>query len=119
MPIPLGFQSAQYTLISTNGTTTVNSSQAAAGPGSAGPGAAPPIYYGMQLVAAGTAAVATILDIVVSGTTTATNTIDIATGGTAGSAFPGGVLSVGVRCRGNLVIVTTGTAAGTWLTLWD
>ena len=113
--IPLGFQSSNYTLISTNGTTTLALAQAT---GQTTPPSVATIYYGCNLILAGTAAVFTVLDIYTAGPTTTTNTIDQHQG-TAGANFNGGAGAVGVRCKGNLVIVTTGTGAGTWMALWD
>lgn len=95
----------QYTAITTNGTQTLN------GPANQVGG----VYYGAQLYALGTAPVITVYDVV------GTNTQQIMNGtGTAANQVitPMGN-SLGVRCKGNIVVVTSGTAAGSWLNLWD
>jgi hypothetical protein len=95
----------QYTAITTNGTTTLN------GPAGQTGG----VYYGAQLYALGTSPVITVYDVV------GTNTQQImnGTGTAANQNFTPLGSSLGVRCKGNIVVVTAGTAAGSWLNLWD
>jgi hypothetical protein len=95
-PLPVA-PAANYTAISTNGTTTVKGT--------------PGIYYGASLIAAGTAATMQAFD----GTTPITA---VSTGslGVPLSLFPAGI---GVKFATSLVVVSAGTAAGTWLNLWD
>ena len=95
----------QYTAITTNGTTTLN------GPANQVGG----VYYGATLFALGTAPVITVYDVV------GTNTQQImnGTGTAANQSFTPLGTTLGVRCKGNIVVVTTGTAAGSWLNLWD
>lgn len=113
MPALQGVGNSGYTQISTNGTTTLNQGQAS------GVAANPGVLYGAQLIALGTAPVATFLDIWPNGTATTTTTLYVATGTAAGQQFSAGIPGVGVRYKGALVVVTTGTAAGTWNALWD
>jgi len=98
---------ANYTTISTAGTTTVDSN----------PGGG--ISYGLYCLATGTTWTATLYDVYVVGTTTSTGQL-IATTTAAALGFqanpgPGGT---GVRYNGNLIMVTTGTP-GSWNVLWD
>ena len=116
MPAVLSAGNCQYTIISTNGTTTLNQAQPA---GANSPPTSPAIYYGANLNVLGTAPVLAVLDIYVAGTATVTNTIDTGTGTAVGQNFPALNGALGVRLKGNLVVVTTGTAAGTWLLGWD
>ena len=116
MPGPIYAGNCNYTQISTNGTTTINAGQAA---GQNTPPTVQAVFYGLNLIALGTAPVATVLDIYTAGTATVTNTIAVATGTAAGQQFPAVSGGLGIRLKGNLVVVTTGTAAGTWETLWD
>lgn len=111
---------AQYTQISTNGTTTLNPGDAAGVPSKPdGNG----VFYGADLVALGTSPVLSVYDLITSltgGTNTATtsNLLMNGTGTAAGQSFQVGV-DGGVRYKGALVAVTSGTAAGTWNALWD
>lgn len=107
MPALPGVGNCQYTPISTAGTTTLNPGQAS------GPPIQPGVLYGMQQLTPGTNFGALFLDIF--GTTT--NTIITGTG-TAGQIFPAGVPGFGVRYRGALVVVTSGTP-GALNALWD
>lgn len=121
MPALLGVGNAGYTQISTNGTTTLNPGQPAGMPNIPSNYG---VFYGADLIVLGTAPVLTVLDLVpppLAGTNTATQTFTIfnGTGSAAGQALQAGVPGVGVRYKGALVAVTTGTAAGTWNALWD
>jgi hypothetical protein len=98
---------ANYTTISTAGTTTVD---ALAGGG---------IFFALNCLSVGTSWTATAYDIYVTGTTTNTGqliaTQTAAATGAQGGAGPAGL---GVRYNGSLVVVTTGTP-GSWNVLWD
>jgi hypothetical protein len=117
---------SQYTTIAANGTTTLNQGQTGI-PGVGQQGTLPTsfgVFYGANLIALGTAPVLNVYDIVSpnfqgTNTATVTNTLMSAAGTAAGQAFAAGVSSVGVRYKGALVAVTTGTAAGTWNLSWD
>jgi hypothetical protein len=108
---------AQYTALSTAGTTTLNAGQAGGGPPSSSG-----VLYGASVVSAGTGFAVTIVDIINptgSGTNTATITNTLMNGtGSAGQMLPAGIYSVGVRYRGALVAVTAGTP-GQINVLWD
>ena len=97
---------ANYTPLSTAGTTTIDSS---------GGG----ILYGFNAISIGTSWTITAYDVYVTGTTTNTNQM-IATQTAAAVGFQGnpGSGGTGVRYNGNLVVVTTGTP-GLWNVLWD
>ena len=111
MPAPLYLGNCNYTPYSGVGTQTVNSGSSVPGLGG--------MFYGGIFAQNGTSYTATYYDIIVQGTTTTTNQLT-ATSTAAGSgptALPGpGPL--GVRYRGSLVLVTTGTA-GLINSLWD
>lgn len=113
MPAQLGVGNCQYTAISTAGTTTLN-------PGQAGPLAASPgVLYGMVTVAVGTGFAATVYDIVPASAAVAITTNTLLSGtGSAGQRFPAGLEGVGVRYRGALVVVSSGTP-GQINALWD
>jgi len=98
---------ANYTVINTAGTTTVD------------PYAGGGVFYGMNAIAVGTSWTATAYDIYVTGVTTNTGQL-IATQTAASTGFQGnpGSGGTGVRYNGILVIVTTGTP-GSWNILWD
>jgi hypothetical protein len=119
MPQQLGEGNCQYTAISTNGTTTVTP-----GPGPAGT-LPVQVFFGLTLIALGTAPQANVYDVIVpppnagTNTATVTNTLLVAAGTAAGQNFPAGVPGIGLRYKGQLVVVTSGTAAGLWNTLWD
>ena len=97
---------ANYTVLNTAGTTTVDST---------GGG----ILYGFNAISVGTSWTITAYDVYVTGTTTNTNQM-IATQTAASTGFQGnpGSGGTGVRYNGNLVVVTTGTP-GVWNVLWD
>lgn len=113
MPALLGVGNGQYTAISTAGTTTLN-------PGQAGPIASQPgVLYGMTQIAAGASFAATVLDIIPASGATAITTNTLLSGtGTAGQRFVAGLEGVGVRYRGALVVVSSGTP-GQINALWD
>lgn len=120
MPAQLGVGNAQYTQISTNGTTFLTTAAAVGQPPQSNPGA----FYGANLVSLGTAPVLTVLDLIPpapggTSTATVTNTIYNGTGTAAGQVLAAGPGALGIRYRGSLVVVTSGTAAGTWNALWD
>lgn len=116
-----GVGNCQYTPISTNGTTTINPGQPAGTPANPdGNG----VFYGADLIALGTSPVINVYDMITSltggtNTTTTTNQLMNGTGTAAGQNLQAGVPGVGVRYKGALVAVTSGTAAGTWNALWD
>ena len=97
---------ANYSVLNTAGTTTVDSS---------GGG----ILYGFNAISVGTSWTITAYDVYVTGTTTNTNQM-VATQTAASTGFQGnpGSGGTGVRYNGNLVVVTTGTP-GVWNVLWD
>lgn len=117
MPGPLYNGNCNYTPISTLGTTTVNPGPAAAGQSFAG------VFYGFNVLSTGTAGMGlAAYDIftTVTGTGTVTSTNQLLAATTTGpgqvvSAAPG---ELGIRYRGSLVVVTTGTAGGV-NALWD
>lgn len=115
MPATLSQGNCQYALLNTAGTTTINQLQA--GPSLTGPPSGVGVFYGMVQLAAGTTFAATVVDIYVSGTTTSTATLATGTG-TAMQQFAAGVSGFGVRYRGALVSIATGTP-GAINALWD
>lgn len=117
MPAPLSQLNVRYTPLSTIGTTTVEPGAPPQDPGLAGRYCT---LYGVQCLS-GTAFGVAVYDmqVVVTGTGTITNTNTLITGTiTAGqSLLPLGGSSQGVRVRGGLVVVTTGTGTGNLA--WD
>lgn len=117
MPALLGVGNANYSVLNTTGTSTLN-------PGSGGAVASQPgVLYGMVTIAPGTTFAAAFYDIIApppggTSTTTTTNQLMASSAGTAGQAFAAGLAGVGVRYRGALVVVTSGTA-GQINALWD
>lgn len=116
MPPPLYLGNCNYTAITTVGTTTVNQ-------GGVNPGAMQGVFYGYNAVSTGTAAMGmTVYDIYVTvtgtGTVTSTGTLMNGTATAPGQVIPAGVQGIGIRYRGSLVFVTTGTA-GAGNALWD
>jgi hypothetical protein len=112
MPQLLGEGNCNYTPLSTVGTYTLNQQ-----PANQQQAAYPGVLFGFTVVTLGTGYAATFLDVYVNGTTTVTNTLLNGTG-TAGQNFPAGVPGIGVRYKGSLLAVTTGTA-GLINALWD
>lgn len=120
MAAPLGQANCQYTAISTIGTMTVNAGPTPADPGYAGRYG---IFYGFAVTGTGTAGMGiTALDVVVAmtgtGTTTVTNTLMVGTATAPGQVLSAAPQGIGIRYRGSLIIITTGTA-GAGLSLWD
>lgn len=123
----IGQGNCQYTVLNTTGTTTINQGVAQglnpAGGNQYGGGGPQEqgVFYGMLEVAAGTNFAANFYDIIIAvtgtGTTTTTNTLLSGTG-TAGQNIPAGPPGLGVRYRGSLVSVTSGTA-GQINAYWD
>jgi len=125
---PLGAGNCQYTILNTVGTTTIcqgPSSYGAAYPVSYGaaPAATGPLgcFYGFTTTAVGTSFAATFYDVIQgvpsAPSTLTTNTLLNGTG-TAMQFIAPGAAGVGIRFRGSLVAVTTGTA-GSINALWD
>lgn len=123
MPGPIFQGNCNYTPISTIGTQTINPGSPEIVGGQPLPqGQTYGVLYGFTLTSAGTAAtVVTYLDIYVTlstaGTTTVTNTLLSGTASAAGNNV-GVSGSYGIRYRGALVLVTSGTA-GAGNSLWD
>lgn len=119
MPQVQGQGNCQYTVLNTAGTTTLN-------PGPQQP-PAPSIvpsqicvFFGLECIAPGTTFAVTVYDITPAtpgGAAAGTNTLLSGTG-TAGQFFAPGAAGVGVRVRGALVAVATGTP-GAYNALWD
>lgn len=123
MPLPQ-VGNCQYTKISSAGTSTLNPGQAGV-PGQGAQGTLPTTFgvlYGVDQVAAGTSFAFTALDLIPPsglGTNTATLTNTLLNGtGSAGQSFVAGVSGLGIRYKGALVIVTSGTP-GVINALWD
>lgn len=115
MPALQGVGNCQYTALTTAGTTTLNASQSQSS--ASGPPSGAGVFYGFYEVAPGTNFAATALDIVVAGTNTTTTTLANGTG-TANQFFGPAGGGIGVRYRGALVSVQTGTP-GQINALWD
>lgn len=103
----------QYTPLNTAGTTTLNPGQASGPPSSFG------VLYGVATLAAGTAFACTVLDIVpqMGQNPATTNTLMNGTN-SAGVVQAAGIPGVGVRYKGALVAITSGTP-GLLNALWD
>lgn len=112
MPLELGQGNCQYTGINTAGTSTLN-------PGPAGAPTTFGVFYGVATLAAGTGFGYTVYDIVpaVAQVAASTNTLMNGTN-TAGVVQAPGQPGVGVRYKGALVVVTSGTP-GLINALWD
>ena len=119
MPPPLFQNNCQYTALIAAGTTTLNPGQPAGQP--ANP-AMFGVLYGAEVISPGTTFAVTFLDLIPptgQGTNTATVTNTLMSGtGTAGQLFVPGPAGLGVRYRGALLAVTTGTP-GIINALWD
>lgn len=113
MPALLSVGNGQYTPVSTIGTQTLNQGQ----PGPVAPH--PGVLYGYIATSTGTAGmVVTYLDVIPTGTSSTTNTLMVGTATAPGQILQAGVPGVGIRYRGALILVTTGTAGG-GNSLWD
>jgi hypothetical protein len=114
MPQVLGQGNCQYTVLNTAGTTTLNPGQASGPPTSTG------VLFGVTMTAVGTGYGVTMLDIIpASGNVaTSTNTLMNGTSTAVGARLVCGLEGVGVRYKGALVAVTSGTA-GAYNALWD
>lgn len=117
MPLNLDQGNVQYTVLNTAGTTTLNQGQGAIVQGAVGySGKLPATYgvlYGTDTIDAGTSFAYTLYDIIQPsglGTDTAITTNTLMNGtDTKGSSRSAGVSGVGMRYRGALVAVTSGT----------
>lgn len=113
MPVLPGIGNCQYTAISTAGTTTLNPGQASGPPTSFG------VLYGVAQVAAGTGFAFTVYDIVPAAGQQAASTNTLINGtGSAGQFFDAAAPDVGMRYKGALVVVTSGTP-GLINACWD
>jgi hypothetical protein len=113
VPVLPGIGNCQYTAISSAGTTTLNPGQAS------GPATSFGVLYGVGQVAAGTGFGFSVLDIVPPAGQQAASTNTLINGtGSAGQFFDAAAPDVGVRYRGALVVVTTGTP-GAINAFWD
>ena len=116
MPQVLGEGNCQYSVINTAGTSTLNS-----GPAS-GVQSQCSVFFGMVAIAQGITWAFTVLDVLPpalpGGTSAGTNTLLNGTATAANQQFAPGPVGVGVRYRGSLVVVTTGTP-GAYNALWD
>lgn len=115
MPQVLSQGNCQYTPMSTAGTYTLAAGQ------TQGPPTQAPVLFGVQVVGSGTSWAFTALDIVPAtpgGAAASTNTLLNGTATAAGQQFQAGVPGVGLRCKGSLVLVVTGTP-GAFNGLWD
>jgi hypothetical protein len=109
----------RYTALTGTGTTTINAGQAASDTPKQDTG----VFYGAMVVAVGTTYVIDAYDIIAptnKGTNTATTTNKLMNGTCTaiGQVFPCGPSGIGVRYRGNLVVIQSGTA-GQINALWD
>lgn len=115
MPQVLGEGNCQYTVLNTAGTTTLNQAPPAGGPASQ-----PGVFFGVQNIGLGTSYAVTVLDIIpaVGSVAVATNTLLNGTATAAGQLFQAGTPGIGVRYRGALVAIVSGTP-GVFNALWD
>lgn len=113
MPLNLGQGNCQYTAINTAGTTTLNPGPASGTPTTFG------VLYGVATLAVGTGFGYTLYDIVPQVGNVAASTNTLMNGSAAlGNPLVAGIGGVGVRYKGALVAVTTGTP-GSINALWD
>jgi len=124
MPLQLGEANGQYTPITTAGTTTLNPGQSGV-PGVGQQGQQPSsfgVLYGATVASAGTAFAINIYDIIPPtglGTNTATQSNLLLSGtATQGVNLSAGPAGIGVRYKGALVAVTSGTP-GAINAIWD
>jgi hypothetical protein len=118
VPVTLSQGNAQYSVLTTAGTYTLNPGPTP-GPGVAFPGP-PGAYYGSYVSTFGTSPVFTVYDIVPAhgSVAVATNILANGTGTAVNQSFTPTGQSIGIRYQGALVVVTTGTANGLNV-LWD
>lgn len=109
MPAQLGVRNAQYTPLIAAGTSTISP-----GNPNGAPAANPGVLYGCNCPLFGTGPAFAMYDIV----GTQTNLLMAGTFTAAGQAISAGINSTGVRYRGSLVAVATGTASQINV-LWD
>ncbi len=103
---------AGYTALSTAGTTTLNQGQAAGPPISDG------VLYGAMVSNAGTSFAVAFVDILPANQGGGTNTLMPTQTGSAGQVLSAGPGGLGVRYKGALVAITSGTP-GVINALWD
>lgn len=118
MPGQLYQGNCNYTAISTIGTSTVDPGPTQNDPGLVGRWG---VFYGFNVLSTGTAGmVVTALDLVanVNNTNTVTNTLFTGTATAPGQVVGAAPNGLGIRYKGTLLVVTTGTAA-TVNALWD
>jgi hypothetical protein len=119
VPVQLSQGNAQYAVLTTAGTYTLNPGPTP-GPGVAFPGP-PGAYYGAYVSTFGTSPVFAVYDIVPAHGTVAlaTNLLHNGTGTAVNQSFsPAGNAALGIRYQGALVVVVTGTANALNV-LWD
>lgn len=116
MPAVQSQGNCQYTVLNGTGTTTINQTPPAGGSGPS----QPQVFYGANVVTPGTTFVLSVYDVIpaVGGVAITTNTLMQGTATAAGQQFIAGIPGVGVRFRGQLLLVTTGTP-GQFNALWD
>lgn len=118
MPGQLYQGNCGYTVISTIGTTTVNAGPSANDPGAAGRWG---VFYGLSVLSTGTAGMGvTAVELIInpsSGGTT-TNTLFVGTATAPGQVIAAAPAGLGIRYKGSLVVVTSGTAASI-NAMWD
>jgi hypothetical protein len=115
MPQVLGAENSNYTVLNTAGTTTLNPGQVS------GPPIQPGVLFGAQVVNVGTNFVLTVVDIIPAspgGAAASTNTLLNGTATGIGQQLPAGAPGVGMRYKGALVAIVTGTP-GAYNALWD
>jgi hypothetical protein len=125
MPAQLSEGNCNYTPLSTAGTYTLD------------PGVSPPagqvggllrshpgVFYGVAVIGVGTAAVYSAFDVLPpaspGGASPGTNTLmGLSTATAVGQQFIAGLQGVGVRFKGQLLLVVAATAPGAANALWD
>jgi hypothetical protein len=119
MPVVLCAGNAQYAVLTTAGTYTLNAGQASPAQGIAGLGPAG-AYYGMYVTTYGTAPVFSVYDIVPArgSVASSTNLLHNGTGTAVNQSFTPVGSVWGIRYTGALVVVVTGTA-NALNALWD
>lgn len=117
MPIVLGAENCQYTQLTSAGTSTVFANPA--------PQTSPNVLYGVSCALFGTGPAVSCYDVVTpspgqvaAGTSTQTFQVMQGTYTAVGQIFTPSGGNRGLRLKGNLVVVVTGTLS-TWNVLWD